>query len=274
VIALRQEFPVQKLCSLLAVPRSMVYYKPSAGAHFEMQPLKDMIRALRVTFPGCGARKMYYTLLRQSAFYTREQVRMAYAELGILGKARARKPRTTDSTNTKHRFKNLVKDLKLDRPNQVWVGDVTYIHVNSRFAYLALLMDAYSRFIVGWALSLSNDTSLVQEALTIALQSGCPEIHHSDQGTPYGSTAYTKILAAHGIRSSMSLKGKPEDNGKAERLNRTVKEEETYRSDYLSLSEAHEGITHYVLKYNTMRLHQAIQYKTPAELYHHTEPTL
>jgi transposase InsO family protein len=210
---------------------------------------------------------MHRYLVRRYTSYTRSQVQRAYHELGILGKARVRKVRTTNSASTERRFVNRIKDLAIVRPNQVWVGDVTYIRVGTAGAFLALLMDAFSRMILGWSLSLSNDTSLAKEALEMALKTGSPEIHHTDQGSPYGSAAYTKRLHSLGIRSSMSQPGKPEDNGRAERLNRTIKEEEVYRNEYRTVAEAKHAIELFISKYNHHRLHQALNYRTPSEVH-------
>lgn len=268
---LRSEFPLSRLCRLLNVPRSSLYYQPRVP-DADLGPLKELILTLRVSFPGCGVRKMYFYLVRDFTRYSRSQVRKAYQELGILGKARPRKVRTTDSSKTEHRFPNLLQDLVLSGPNHVWAGDVTYVRVGARFAYLALLMDAFSRFVLGWELSFRNDTALILSALKMALKAGRPQIHHSDQGGPYGSQAYVARLKGLKVRISMAGAGKPEENGKAERLNRTFKEEEIYRNEYSSLEEARRAIGAFVSCYNERRLHQALGYKTPSQV-HYGEAT-
>lgn len=260
------EYPAAKLCALLGVPRSSLYYSAGLGPSEDLGPLKEAILALRVTFPGCGVRKMYHYVVRDFTRHSRSQVRRVYLELGILGKPFPRIPRTTNSKHTESRFPNLVKGLKVERPNQVWVGDVTYIRIGRRFAYLALLSDAFSRTILGWALSFHNDTILAKAALAMALESGKPEIHHTDQGSPYGSSAYLAMLGPT-VKSSMAAPARPEDNGQAERLNRTVKEEEVRIAEYQTLEQARQGIREFVQKYNTQRLHQALGYRTPSQLF-------
>lgn len=261
------EFSLAKLCSVLKVPRSSLYYASRVKPDEDLQPLKDLILALRVTFTKAGVRTMYHYVVSYYTRYTRKQVRQAYLELGLLRKPAARKPRMTDSRNTECRFPNLVKGLKVERVHQVWVGDVTFIRIRRRFAYLALLMDSYSRMIVGWNLSFSNDTSLARDTLEMAFTSGQPEIHHTDQGGPYGSKVYSKILSDREIVQSMADAGKPEQNGQAERLNRTVKEEEVQLSEYISLEQAYESIRQYILIYNTMRIHQSLGYRAPVEVF-------
>jgi putative transposase len=267
VRSLADEHPISRLCELMSVPRSSVYYSRSLTDEVDLSPLKELILTVRVTFQNAGVRLMYHYLASYYTRYTRAQVRQAYVELGLLRKPPPARPRTTDSTNTEHRFPNLVKKLPIERVNQVWVGDVTYVRVGSRFAYLATLMDACSRMIVGWGLSFSNDTNLVKGVLLRALRMGHPEIHHSDQGGPYGSKAYVRILTEHSVIISMAAVGKPEENGRAERLNRTLKEEEVRLSEYQTFDQAVQSIDHFILIYNTMRLHQALGYRTPIEIF-------
>jgi transposase InsO family protein len=238
----------------------------------DLGPLKDLIRLIRTTFRGCGVRSAYRYLARDYTRYSRSQVRQAYVEMGILRKVPARRVRTTDSRSTERRFPDLVKGLKLEGPNHVWVGDVTEFPVGGRSVYLVLLMDAFSRKILGWALSTRNDTALALRALETALATGRPLIHHTDQGTPYGSKRYVERLEAMGIRSSMAQRGKPEDNGKAERLNRTLKEEEIRLGEYRGLAEASQAIEEYVLKYNERRIHQALGYRTPSRVHRGDTP--
>lgn len=265
--ALAGEFTLKRLCAVLEVARSSLYYGSAPKPGEDLEPLKNIIRVYRVTFPRAGVRPMYHYVISYYTRYSRRQVRQAYLELGLLRKPRPRKARTTDSRNTECRFPNLLKGLKVERVHQVWVADVTQFLIKRRFAYLALLMDSYSRMIVGWSLSFSNDTSLVTDALMMGFQSGLPEIHHSDQGSTYGSKAYAQILFDRRITPSMAAIGKPEENGQAERLNRTVKEEEVQLSEYITLEQAYDSLAQFILIYNTMRIHQSLGYRAPAEVF-------
>jgi putative transposase len=261
---LSSEFPVRTLCRILEVPRSSCCYKSTARRPRDLRGLKAAILALTQTFRGCGVRPMYHLLNRGGpAGFTRSEIRRAYDELGILKASRPRKVKTTNSRHGFPKHPNLIKDQEIVRAHQVWVADVTYIRLPGRFAYLALLMDAYTRVIVGWALSLANDSQLTSNALEMGLKLAKPEIHHSDQGSNYASADYTAKLES--ICLSMAGAGKPQENGRAERLNRTIKEEEVRRGDYRNMNDAYEGMKTYIQHYNYRRLHSALGYRTPIE---------
>jgi len=158
--------------------------------------------------------------------------------------------------------------LSIERPDQVWAADVTYLKILTRYAYLALLMDVFTRRIVGWALSLANDTALTVSALEVALSLGrSPEIHHGDLGANYSCNDYIKRLKARGIQISMAAAGAPYENGYAERLNRTIKEEEIRLGDYRDLQDASTGIEAFIARYNHERIHSSISYRTPSEVF-------
>lgn len=252
------------LCRLFDVARSTVNYKPVTREEEDLSELKVRIITELTTFIGYGVRRMYHHL---GCAATRNIIRQAYAEMGLLRPVKKRKVQTTDSHHEHPRFKNLIKDLKITHPNQAWVGDVTYIRINNRWYYVAHLLDAYSRKIVGWAISSANDTSLVAEAFLMAKECGVPQIHHSDQGATYASTAYTKMLMEHGVRLSMAASGAPYENGLSERWNRTLKEEEVDRRDYLALAEAEKSIGEFVLRYNERRIHSSLRYLTPQKIW-------
>ncbi len=234
----------------------------------DLTPLKRSIEVFRVIHRDYGCRRMLALLNRNGLNPSRSEVRRAYVELGILGKVRRKRVRTTCSTHQFPRYSNLCLDTTYAYPDQVWVGDVTGIYIEGRWAYLALLMDVYTRFIVGWSMSLSNDTALTLRALRLGLElQRSPEIHHSDQGANYASGSYQDTLLARGIKISMSAAGKPRQNAHAERLNRTVKQEEVYKAKYKSLEEAKKAIGKFVLYYNGTRLHTGIACKPPAEAF-------
>lgn len=200
---------------------------------------------------------------------SRLQVRRAYAELGLLRRPPFKQRiRTTNSRHSHPLYPDLVKGRKAGRPDEVWAADVTYFKVRRRFAHLALVMDVFTREILGWSVSYANDTALTLEALAMAKASGrSPEIHHSDRGSNYASGRYVAELLRSGARVSMTGAGCPQDNGHVERLNQTLKEEEIRWSEYLDLEDARTGIQNYVGYYNRERIHASLGYKRPADVF-------
>ena len=182
----------------------------------------------------------------------------------------ARRPRrewtTTHRQPGPRRYPNLVRQLRVDHPDQVWVADITYVTLRADAVYLALLMDVFTRAIRGWALRRTLDHPLTLAALTSALHTHVPEIHPSDQGVQYNAARYVALLTAHGGRISMSDTGQPTQNGYAERLMRILKEEEIYLADYRDFADAYTQIRVFVEDvYQTKRIHSALGYLTPAE---------
>ena len=263
---LKAGYPVRTVCRLLGVPRSSVLYQVCPKR--DLEPLAVVVQHSLVTFPTAGYRLMYKILRRQHVACTRNEVRKVYAGLGLLRKrAAALKYKTTDSRHEHERYPNIVKKLKVDHPDQVWVADTTELRVSGRRAFLAREEDVLTRRVIGFALSLANNSVLTTEALDMALRLGVPEIHHSDQGKTYASEYFTGPLLKQGVRISMAAAGCAWENGYAERLNRTFKEEEILRSEYESLDEARNSIAAYVNIYNQQRLHMSIGYRTPQEVY-------
>lgn len=264
---LSPEFGLTPVCRVLKIARSTASYKSVVRVE-DLKPLKRTILSLLRTNRRFGIRRMFHLLIRKGHHVSRSRVRECYVQLGILGKRSSTKARTTDSRHLYHRYENLVKDLEIVHPEQVWVADVTYLKINGRFAYLGLLMDVYTRYIVGWCLSWHNDANLTLTALRAGLAIGrSPLYHHSDQGSNYACKEYEGILLARGISISMSAVGKPEENGYAERLNRTVKEEEIYFTEYASLRQAQHSMSDFTKRYNTDRIHSSLSYKTPSEVF-------
>jgi len=164
------------------------------------------------------------------------------------------------------RYPNLTKDLVINRPDQVWVSDITYIRLERGFVYLAVVMDVFTRSVRGWHLSRDLSQFLTLTALRKALSKTTPKIHHSDQGLQYASTNYVSVLRKLGIQISMSDPGEVTQNGYAERLIRTIKEEEVYLSDYLDYSDAYQQIGHFLEDvYVYKRIHSSLGYLTPNE---------
>lgn len=177
--------------------------------------------------------------------------------------------RTTDSKHSLTVHPNLTRGLVLSKINQLWVADITYIRLLREFIYLAVILDAYSRRCIGWAVSRHIDAQLTVAALRRALQTRTIEpglIHHSDRGVQYASDDYVSILREHEIQISMSRRGNPYDNAKAERFMRTLKYEEIYMNDYDTLREVLSSVEHFIEEvYNRKRLHSAIGYVPPVE---------
>jgi transposase InsO family protein len=187
-------------------------------------------------------------------------------ELELAGKPPVQRKRTTNSNHEFKRYPNLVMNLVIERPDQVWVGDITYIRLQQEFVYLAVLMDVFTRSIRGWHLARSMDVSLTMTALNKGLARGRPEIHHTDQGVQYAANEYVRVLQQHGVKLSMAEVGQAWQNGYAERLMRTIKEEEVDLSEYRNFTEAYEQIEQFLENvYMKKRIHSSLNYLTPDE---------
>jgi putative transposase len=205
-------------------------------------------------------------LRREGWTINSKRVRRLMTAWGIHGVLPVRRQRTTDSNHAFPRFPNLVEALKVVRPDQVWVGDITYIHLRREFVDLAVLMDVFTRLIRGWRLARSLAGDLTRTALERALARHRPEIHHSDPGVQYAATDYVERLHQVGARISMAAIGEPRENGFAERLMRTIKEEEVELSEYLDYADAYRHVGRFLdAVYNVKRIHSALGYLTPAE---------
>lgn len=228
--------------------------------------LRAALPQLAGAWPTYGYRRLTALLRRQGHEVNAKRVRRLMVELGIQGQPPVRRKRTTDSNHDFPRFDNLVRDLAVVRPYQVWVGDITYIRLRRDFVYLAVLMDVFTRLIRGWHLGQTLEGSLTLTALERALGSGRPEIHHSDQGVQYAATGYVGRLHEVGARVSMAEVGEPRQNGYAERLMRTIKEEEVELTEYRDFADAREQLGRFLdAVYNVKRIHSALGYLTPQE---------
>lgn len=271
VAALHQQNPVWSntlLCGVLDVPRSSLYYRASKR---DETPLRNAITEVAGTWPRYGSQRITRQMRREGlCFYERpvgeRRVRRLLREMGLLAKAKKRKVRTTNSAHALPRYENLVKGVVVTQPDQVWVSDITYIALGSGFVYLAVLMDVFTRAIRGWFLSRGLEGDLTLLALERAFAKATPAIHHSDQGLQYAAQAYVARLQKAGVAISMAAVGCPEENGYAERLMRTLKEEHVSLTDYRDFADAQTQIGQFIEDvYQTKRIHSSLGYLTPAE---------
>jgi putative transposase len=262
---LAKDYPIRLVCRLLDLPRSSLYYAALSVPDDEAM-LKTVLLDLAGQWPTYGYRRLTAMMRRLGWTVNGKRVRRWMEELQLTG---APPKRTTRTTNSKHafpRYDNLVKDLEISRPDQVWVADITYIRLHREFVYLAVLMDVFTRCLRGWHLGRSLDQGLTLAALERALLVATPQIHHSDQGVQYAATAYIQRLQKLNVTLSMAAIGEPRENGYAERLMRTIKEEEVDLSEYHDFADAHRQIMRFLDDvYNVKRIHSALGYLTPLE---------
>ena len=259
---------VKRLCKTLSIGRSS-YYRGRCGRPDPDLALRDQIHKLALSWPSYGYRPMTRALQRMGYLVNHKRVLRLMREDNLLALRRKGFVSTTDSNHDRAVYANLVPGLSVRGVNQLWVSDLTYIRLAREWIYLAVILDAYSRRCIGWALDRYLDASLALNALDSALATRpAPEglVHHSDRGVQYASKAYVDTLEKAGIRISMSRRGNPYDNAKAERFIRTLKYEEVYLYEYESLEEARSRIGYFIDKlYNRKRLHSALNYRPPAE---------
>lgn len=261
---LADEFPARLVCRTLGCPRAALY-RERAGAADEAK-LRRAIERLAGAWPTYGYRRVTALLRREGRPVNAKRVRRVMTELGLAAKPPARRVRTTDSRHPFPRYPNLVAGLAVERPEQVWVADITYVRLRDDFVYLAVLMDVFTRAVRGWELGRSLDGALTLAALARALRRGPPAIHHSDQGVQYAADGYVRRLTGRGVSISMAAVGKPEENGHAERLMRTIKEEEVALTEYADFADARRQLGRFLdAVYNRKRIHSALGYLTPAE---------
>lgn len=262
---LAKDYPIRLVCRLLDVSRSSVYYAAVPVPDDEAM-LKIALLDLAGQWPTYGYRRLTVMMRRLGWPVNAKRVRRWMEELQLTGAAPKRTTRTTNSKHDFPRFPNLVKDMEISMPDQVWVADITYIRLHREFVYLAVIMDVFTRFLRGWHLGRSLDQGLTLAALERALVATTPQIHHSDQGVQYAATAYVERLKQFNIQPSMAAVGEPRENGYAERLMRTIKEEEVDLSEYHDFADAQRQIRCFLDDvYNVKRIHSALGYLTPLE---------
>ena len=264
------QLPVAALLETLALSRA-THYRHLASplpADPDME-LRDHIQRLALEWPQYGYRRITAELHRQGITSNHKRVLRLMREDNLLCLRKPRFISTTDSRHSLAIYPNLVPELTLTSINQLWVADITYIRLLREFVYLAVILDAYSRRCIGWALEPYLEADIAVEALRMALATRKVEpglVHHSDRGVQYASAVYTDLLKEQAIRISMSRCRNPYDNAQAERFMRTLKYEEVYLFEYETVAEARARISHFLEEvYNQKRLHSAIGYLPPAE---------
>lgn len=261
----RHGYSVRQVCELLELSPSSYYYHSHPIKNAD---LEEDLQTVAGEYPMYGTRRLAQQLRRKPYDYgvNRKHIQRLARQKGLLRPVKRRKIRTTDSQHPYPRYENLVKNLEIVRPDQVWVSDITYIRLHNGFIYLAIILDVFTRSIRGWCLSRTLDQPLTLLALQSALQVRTPQIHHSDQGIQYASDAYVNLLKSHQVQISMAAVGKAEENGYAERFMRTIKEEEVDLSEYYDFKDAHLQIGNFIQDvYMTKRIHSSLGYLTPAE---------
>lgn len=270
------EYPqltVSSLCELLGVNRAWYYARVDTGSNqVECEAdveLRVAIEELVLEFPGYGYRRVTKALVRGGYTVNHKRVLRIMREESLLCQLKRRFMTTTDSNHSFRTYPNLLKEMALSAPDQAWQADITYIRLPTGFAYLAAVIDAYSRRCVGWQISRCIDTNLTLQALDMALATRWVApglIHHSDRGVQYASYAYVERLQSVGALASMSAKGNPYDNAKAESFFKTLKREEVYLKQYRTFAEAEANIGQFIEDvYNVKRLHSSLGYLPPIE---------
>jgi putative transposase len=261
-----QAIPVQRQCELLGISKSGWYYKPQDGGELNRK-LMRLIDEEYLRHPFLGTRKMtrYLRGLNLGCGINRKRVQRLMRRMGI--EAIFPKPNLSRAKAGVMKYPYLLKGLEVTRPNQVWCTDITYIPLAHGFAYLTVIMDWHSRYVISWELSNSLDVEFCLKALDNALSKSRPDIFNSDQGTQYTSDDFTGKLKEYDIAISMDGRGRAMDNIFIERLWRSLKYEDIYLHDYRTMQEAYDGIKRYFEFYNNERQHQSLGYKTPKEVY-------
>ena len=258
------ELSVRHQCALLGLNRSTFYYEPTGAAPEDLR-LMRLIDEQYTACPFYGSRKMTEWLTRQGEEINRKRVQRLMRVMGL--EAIYPKPRLSAAGRGHKIYPYLLRDVKIERPNQVWSTDITYVPMPSGFMYLAAVIDWYSRYVITWRLSNTLDGGFCLEMLEDALRTGCPEVFNTDQGAQFTAEAFTGRLLSAGVAVSMDGRGRALDNVFVERLWRTVKYEDIYIRGYETVAGLLQGLLQYFAFYNQERLHQSLGYETPAEVY-------
>lgn len=251
---------------------SSFYYKPKVAREVREKQdadLRDKVERVRVEFPKSGYRTLLRYLRRDGVSIGETRLRRVMKKYSLQARIRRAFVRTTDSKHSYRVYPNLLKDLEVTALNQVWATDFTYIRIDNGFVYLAVILDLFSRRVIGWAISKNIDADLAVSALTMAIGKRKPKpgvIHHSDRGVQYLCKKYVGLLQAHEFKISNSAKGNPYDNAFLESFMKTLKQEEVYLANYETYLDVIENLPRFLEEvYNKKRVHSGINYLTPVE---------
>jgi len=251
-------------CQLLGLSRAALYYRPVEVSGYELE-LMTLIDHQYLHTPFYGSRRMTAWLQTQGHLVNRKRVQRLMGLMGL--EAIYQHPHTSRPAPEHRIYPYLLRGLVIERVNQVWAADITYIPMARGFLYLVAVMDWVSRYVLAWRLSNTLDVSFCVEALEEALSQGRPEIFNTDQGSQFTDEDFTSVLCAHGVAISMDGRGRFSDNIFVERLWRSLKYEEIYLRAYQNVAEARHGIAAYFEFYNHERLHQALGYRAPRQVF-------
>lgn len=261
------ELSKTRRCELLKIPRSTAYYQPQDVSDDDLKVMR-LLDELHLKYPHKGSRTLRDVLWDEHGIHTnRKPVQRLMRVMGIRSVAPQKKTSTPNKTHKVYPY--LLRNLTIDRPNQVWCTDITYIPMHKGFVYLVAIMDWYSRKVLSWRLSNTMNPDFCVEALEEALTHyGKPDIFNSDQGAQFTSAEFTDVLKDHRIKISMDGKGRWMDNVFIERLWRTLKYEEVYLHAYESIKQAKQRMTNWFEDYNQKRRHSSLDRKTPDQVYY------
>lgn len=268
-----ERLTLTQICRALSLSR-VGYYRRGAQKRDQEADLelRDQIQRIVLEMPAYGYRRVTHELRRREYLVNHKRVLRLMREDNLLCLRKRSWVRTTEADHSLAVYPNLLPELVVNGPDQLWLADITYIRLQREFVYLAVLLDAFSRRCIGWALECYLDTELTLAALRMALAARTVRpglVHHSDQGVQYASQEYTSLLQQQGIRISMGRRGNPYDNAQAESFLKTLKCEEVYLYEYEDLAEARRRIGHFLEEvYNRKRLHSALGYRPPVEYEH------
>lgn len=268
--SMSETMPLQHLCHLAHIPRGSYYrYQQRANAGDQLDAVCPEVHRVCEQYPRYGYRRVTHELHRRGQLVNHKRILALMRKERLVCRPRRRFVRTTNSEHAFRIYPNVARAMSLSSPNQLWVADITYVRLRQSFVYVAVILDAFSRRVIGWALSEHIDTNLSLSALQMALkerQIVLGLVHHSDQGVQYASDDYVNLLKSMNITISMSRKGNPYDNAKAESFMKTLKAEEVHLNEYETLNDARCHIEYFIdAVYNHKRLHSALGYLPPVE---------